>query len=232
MSKFFQWHLSKKLNLHFKNLVSIYGFSSLIRRAESNLNSGACEKSDKSYILGMGMNKILALAIDEIKGKNFSRARLILESLLRQFPDQPKLFYYMGQCYCREKNYEKAILNFETCIKKDTNFIKAFSALRCVYSKAGIFQKAPTDGEPLHTILQKKYLDRAVSFLEDINQRCPDIPEVLLSFGKILEKKKEFSKAADCYRKVTKTCQNKEIAKLANDLLNRIRIKEIIEKVG
>jgi tetratricopeptide (TPR) repeat protein len=189
-----------------------------------------CENADKSYILSMSTNKILALAIDEMKQKNFSQAKLILESLITKNPCDIDVIFCLGRCTCKMKNYEQAIEHFENCIMINSSYTKAYQALHCIYKKTGILQKAAIDGEPIGKESHRVYLDRALLFLEDINKRCPDIPEVLISFGKVLEKKREFVTAANCYQRIIQVSRNQKFTNLAKESLARIRIREIIEK--
>jgi tetratricopeptide (TPR) repeat protein len=180
----------------------------------------------------MSKNKILALALDEMNQKNYNQAKMILESLLGKDPDNVEFLYYLGQCHCKMKDYNLAIQLFEKCVMLNPGYTKVFKSLRCVYNKAGILQKPAIDGEPINSTGHSAYLERALLFLGDINKRCPDIPEVLISYGKVLEKKREFANAADCYRRVIQTSKNPTFTNLAKEALAKIRIKEIIEKVG
>jgi tetratricopeptide (TPR) repeat protein len=180
----------------------------------------------------MDMNKILALAIDEMNQRNFAQAKIILESLVGKDPENVDLLFCLGQCHCKMKDFKQAIHFFEKCVMLDPEYSKVYHSLRCVYNKAGILQKPAIDGQTIGESSHSLYLERAILFLADINQRCPNIPEVLISYAKVLEKKKEFTNAADCYRKIIQENKKPAITKLAKEALAKIRIKEIIEKVG
>lgn len=178
------------------------------------------------------MDKILNLAIEELKQGNLIQSEVILLSILSEESNNADAFFYLGKCFCKQKIYGEAIKNFEKCIQIDPTFIKAYKALRCIYHKSGILQKQAPEGKPIGFEEHNSYLDRAIRFLLEINSRCPDIPEVLISFGKVFEKKREFTNAANCYRKIIQANKNSTITNLAKEALARIQIKEIIEKVG
>lgn len=94
-------------------------------------------------------------AVDAIrKQKNYAEGRKQLEGFLQKNPDHslaPNAAYWIGESYAGEKEYEKAILQFEDVIQKYGDHPKAAAA----YLKQGLTFDQLGDRQSARAILEK-----------------------------------------------------------------------------
>ncbi len=149
------------------------------------------------------------------KGQS-ERARECFEKALELLPDNAEALDGLAWTYYIEGNNSKAKTLLEKSIKIDPNFAEAYTDLGCVMHELGEVDEAERlhiwclklDSERSDAVFNLAMLyystgrlDKAESFLEESEKILNSSPDLLLILGEIKLEKKEFSRAADAFRK-------------------------------
>lgn len=93
-----------------------------------------------------------AKANQEYTAGDFKAAIADYEELLRSGEDTSNLFYNLGNAYFRQKDFGRAILNYERALALDPRHPEAQANLRLVRDEARALELAPNRWEPWLTI--------------------------------------------------------------------------------
>ena len=118
------------------------------------------------------------------------------ECLAADYPDKPELSYYLGELYAEQKEYLKAINEFEG-LEQSLGISEAISVRKYqLYEAAGkeeeafgeiekLIQKYPSDGSYLILLgsiyLDKEQFDKAYEYFQRAAEIAPDDPDLLVS---------------------------------------------------
>ena len=84
----------------------------------------------------------LEKAIELLKSGKYKEANEILESLLKEEPENQVIYYNLGMSYSDTNNLNKAIEMLKKATEIDPSFINAYTALGVAYSRNGEKDKA------------------------------------------------------------------------------------------
>src|SRR5438552_2062994 len=90
-----------------------------------------------------------AIANQEYAAGDFKAAIQDYEELVRSGHDSPNLFYNLGNAYFRQKDFGRAILNYERAIALDSRHPEAQANLRIARDEARALELVPSRSERL-----------------------------------------------------------------------------------
>ena len=170
---------------------------------------------------------------DALKHLNSGRLREgleILESLVRNDPENVTVLYNLGMCYSQLGSMDKSIETLEKCVRVAPRHTNALTALAYSYSRKGEYEKAlgklkialeidPDNFFALRNcgaILGKLGRhEEAIACLERARQLVPDSPEVLYGLGLAYQENRDLKKADDLYKKAIGADKDAKITELA-----------------
>jgi len=131
---------------------------------------------------GKNPQRILNKATRAHQGGDYKTAERLYRKLLKDFPQQPKLHFWLGSSLARQGKPQAAIRSIETSLTFDPNDHEALNALGSAYHDLGDF----------HTAIG--YFQRALA-------RLPDYPEALNNLGAALKEIDQRQESAQCFQK-------------------------------
>jgi tetratricopeptide (TPR) repeat protein len=132
------------------------------------------------------------------------------------FKDNEFVFYFLGQAFAKEKNYEKAIENYEKAISINPNNIDFHNDLGTVFSISGNRKKAIETYENIISITPEKaksYFNLGIVYSEfsdfknaiiNIKKAIsinPDEVDYYISLGEVFRMKENYAEAIKYYKK-------------------------------
>lgn len=147
-------------NIESKELSSIKHFKTVNFSLVNKLK----DKIEKIVVESQGFTKI----------SDFSELKKDLYSLINYNVDLPTCYYYLGEIYRIEKNYEKAIDNFKQCIFYNRNIGYAAFGLAIIYNILGkIEEEKGMITKAIHAICNKNVITpKAINTLEKLHVRA------------------------------------------------------------
>src|SRR5947209_17328434 len=88
-----------------------------------------------------------AKANQEFSAGNFKAAATDYEELVRAGQDSPNLFYNLGNAYFRQKDFGRAILNYERALALDPRHPEAQANVRIARDEARALELTPRQWE-------------------------------------------------------------------------------------
>ena len=112
--------LKERLDLAYSKVTFIENFLAIGKKEEP---SGGNGRPKKNHVKANGTDKesLYAAAYEEFKEGRYEKAREAFQNFLKLHPRteySANAHYWLGECYYFEKNYEKAILEYEKVIKE------------------------------------------------------------------------------------------------------------------
>lgn len=131
---------------------------------------------------GKNPQRVLNKATRAHQNGDYRTAERLYRKLIKDFPQQPKLHFWLGSALARQGKPKAAIRSIETSLVLDPNDHQAINALGGAYHDLGDFQTAVG------------YFHRALA-------RQPDYPEALNNLGAALKELGQRQDSAQCFQK-------------------------------
>lgn len=169
-------------------------------------------------------------ALKLLKSGKLREGMEILESLVRNDPENVNVLYNLGMCYSQLGSIEKSIEALEKCVEIAPRHANALTALAYSYSRKGAYDKALEKLKVALEIDPDNFFalrncgavlgklgrhEEAIACLEKASQLVPDSPEVLYGLGLAYQEKGDLKKADDLSKKVIAADKDAKITELA-----------------
>lgn len=157
------------------------------------------------------------LFYENLDAKNYSKALVYLNKMLKEEPKNTKLLRHKVDITFAQENYEEAIIYLEKIQKLKPLSVKDTEFLAFLYSKMensaksldiieNLIQTNPNDEELLNLALEysmaQKNWDKALVYTDKLLELDPTSEKLLKSRGDMYSAKKDFPNAAIAYEKL------------------------------
>lgn len=169
------------------HLPEAYYYESIIKNLDGDYDGALI--SIQEYISSGGdktkealeLSESLKVVSDFSKGKteaydNPEKALKLLLPLLKKFPDNTELHYYIAICYRQLHNYEKAIYYLNETLSIDSGYVDVFNEMGINYAYLGEYDTAV------------RYLKKAFEATKSV-EICSNLIMCFINMGKIDEAK-------------------------------------------
>jgi tetratricopeptide (TPR) repeat protein len=187
----------------------------------------------------------LETALELLKSGKLRQGMEILETLLRNEPENVNVLYNLGMCYSESGSLDKSIDTLEKCVRLAPEHANALTALGFSYSRKGEQQKAldklkaaleidPDNFFALRNhgaVLAKlgRY-DQAITSLEKANRLMPDTPEILYGLGLAYKEKGDTKSADALLKRITQAAKDTKITELSKTARREIAMESLKSK--
>jgi tetratricopeptide (TPR) repeat protein len=161
-----------------------YGRMALVHLWGSNMPDARIQIARAMRLSGAATareQQIIRLWSYRINEKHDEEAALA-DSLITLYPDETELYWFRGQCYENEGNFEAAVRLYNESAERDTSF--ALSIMSLGYA---------------HSVLGDQ--GKAVKYMQQYIRMAPMEPDPLASYADILMRAGRYDEALDNYRK-------------------------------
>jgi chemotaxis protein methyltransferase CheR len=110
----------------------------------------------------------LLKSIIQLNSGNTAMAKMLLNSLVRQYPNEGDIYYFLGLVLKEESNFEAAILKFKEGLDKKNDNILCLLELKFLYEKLKDINAVQFCINRINKILEKSDLKNEISKYSDI----------------------------------------------------------------
>lgn len=184
-------------------------------------------------------------AIELLKSGRLRDGMEILETLVRNEPENVNVLYNLGMCYSELGNMDKSIETLEKCVRLAPQHANALAALGYSYSRKGEYEKAlgklkaALEIDPDNFFALKNHgavlaklgrYDKAITYLEKANRLLPDSPEVLYGLALAYQEKGDKKTADDLFKRLIEDDKDTKITELAMTARREIAMEALKSK--
>lgn len=173
---------------HFDFVNSLFSFKSVGKMSVCVLALAAtlaCQKSSQSE---------LQAAVDPINNKNYALGIERLEDLLGAYPDNPRVYYYLGYAYLMNKNHRKAFNFINLALVLDRDYRDVVGDVKLANFLAGNSESI----SDLTFSLARMELEKIIAK----NSDTIISDKILYHLAFYYLKKKEYEKSVEAFNKV------------------------------